>query len=89
MNILTDAKNLTATTKPAGGKVRMTPSEAFVETLVAHKVKDVFGIVGSAYMDALDLFPGAGIRLVSVAHEQNAAHMADGYGRGKRSRASM
>ena len=59
----------------------MTPSEAFIETLVAHKVKDVFGIVGSAYMDALDLFPGAGIRLVSVAHEQNAAHMADGYGR--------
>ena len=81
MNIMTDAKNLTATTKPAGGKVRMTPSEAFIETLVAHKVKDVFGIVGSAYMDALDLFPGAGVRLVSVAHEQNAAHMADGYGR--------
>ena len=81
MNIMTDAKNLTATTKPAGGKVRMTPSEAFIETLVAHKVKDVFGIVGSAYMDALDLFPGASVRLVSVAHEQNAAHMADGYGR--------
>jgi len=81
MNIMTDAKNLAATTKPAGGKVRMTPSEAFIETLVAHKVKDVFGIVGSAYMDALDLFPGAGVRLVSVAHEQNAAHMADGYGR--------
>ena len=59
----------------------MTPSEAFVETLVAHKVKDVFGIVGSAYMDALDLFPGAGIRLITVAHEQNAAHMADGYAR--------
>ena len=36
---------------------RMTPSEAFVETLVAHGVKDVFGIVGSAYMDALDIFP--------------------------------
>jgi sulfoacetaldehyde acetyltransferase len=81
MNIMTDAKNLTAIARPAGGKVRMTPSEAFIETLVAHKVKDVFGIVGSAYMDALDLFPGAGVRLVSVAHEQNAAHMADGYGR--------
>ena len=81
MNIMTDAKNLATTPKAAGGKVRMTPSEAFIETLVAHKVKDVFGIVGSAYMDALDLFPGAGIRLYSVAHEQNAAHMADGYGR--------
>ncbi|HZT20819.1 MAG TPA: sulfoacetaldehyde acetyltransferase [Dongiaceae bacterium] len=60
---------------------RMTPSEAFVETLVAHGVKDVFGIVGSAYMDALDLFEPAGIRFISVAHEQGAAHMADGYSR--------
>jgi sulfoacetaldehyde acetyltransferase len=59
----------------------MTPSEAFVETMVAHGVRDVFGIVGSAYMDALDLFPAAGIRFISVAHEQNAAHMADGYSR--------
>ena len=48
----------------------MTPSEAFVETLVAQGVTDVFGIVGSAYMDALDLFPLAGIRFISVAHEQ-------------------
>jgi len=60
---------------------RISASEAFVETLVAHGVTDVFGIVGSAYMDALDLFPGAGIRFISVAHEQNAAHMADGYSR--------
>jgi len=59
----------------------MTPSEAFVETLVANGVRDVFGIVGSAYMDAHDLFPLAGIRFISVAHEQNAAHMADGYAR--------
>jgi sulfoacetaldehyde acetyltransferase len=59
----------------------MTPSEAFVETLVAQGVKDVFGIVGSAYMDALDLFPAAGIRFISVAHEQGGGHMADGYSR--------
>ena len=59
----------------------MTASEAFCETLVAQGVKDTFGIVGSAYMDAHDLFPAAGIRFVSVAHEQNAAHMADGYSR--------
>lgn len=32
-------------------------------------------------MDSLDLFPSAGIRFVSVQHEQNAAHMADGYAR--------
>ena len=63
------------------GRHTMTPSEAFVETLVAQGVTDVFGIVGSAYMDALDLFPAAGIRFVMVAHEQGAAHMADGYAR--------
>jgi len=59
----------------------MTNSEAFVESLVAHKVTDVFGIVGSAFMDALDMFPAAGIRFISVQHEQNSAHMADGYSR--------
>lgn len=60
---------------------RMTPSEAFVETLVAHGVTDVFGIVGSAYMDALDIFPAAGIRFIPTVHEQGSAHMADGYAR--------
>ena len=60
---------------------RMTPSEAFVETLVAQGVRHIFGIVGSAYMDALDLFEPAGIRFISVAHEQGAGHMADGYSR--------
>ncbi len=76
MNTMTDAPNLAI-----AGRHRMTPSEAFVETLVAHGVKDVFGIVGSAYMDALDLFPLAGIRFISVAHEQGGGHMADGYSR--------
>ncbi len=60
---------------------RMTPSEAFVETLVAQGVTDVFGIVGSAYMDALDIFPAAGIRFIPTVHEQGSAHMADGYSR--------
>jgi sulfoacetaldehyde acetyltransferase len=62
-------------------KQRMTPSEAFVETLASRDVKVVFGIVGSAFMDALDIFPAAGIRFLPVAHEQGAAHMADGYAR--------
>ena len=60
---------------------RMTPSEAFVETLVANDVEYVFGIVGSAYMDALDIFEPAGIKFIPVAHEQGAGHMADGYSR--------
>ncbi|MEN9862496.1 MAG: sulfoacetaldehyde acetyltransferase [Polynucleobacter sp.] len=63
------------------GPQKMTPSEAFVETLVANKVKDIFGIMGSAFMDAMDIFAPAGIRLIPVVHEQGAAHMADGYAR--------
>ena len=39
------------------GVQKMTPSEAFIETLVAQGVTDVFGIVGSAFMDALDICP--------------------------------
>ncbi|SDR17521.1 sulfoacetaldehyde acetyltransferase [Rhizobiales bacterium GAS113] len=60
---------------------KMSASEAFVETLAAQGVSHVFGIVGSAYMDALDLFEAAGIRFISVAHEQGAGHMADGFSR--------
>lgn len=63
------------------GVQKMTPSEAFVETMVANGVKDMFGIMGSAFMDAMDIFAPAGIRLIPVVHEQGAAHMADGYSR--------
>jgi sulfoacetaldehyde acetyltransferase len=59
----------------------MTPSEAFVETMAANGVTDMFGIMGSAFMDAMDIFAPAGIRLIPVVHEQGAAHMADGYSR--------
>ncbi len=78
-----------AAKKPAATKSRtvvtgvqkMTPSEAFVETLVANNVTDMFGIMGSAFMDAMDIFAPAGIRLIPVVHEQGAGHMADGYAR--------
>ena len=60
---------------------KMTPSEAIVETLVAEGVDHVSGIVGSAFMDMLDLFPTAGIRFIPVRHEQSAAHMEDGFTR--------
>ena len=63
------------------GVQRMTPSEAFVETLVAQGVTDIFGIMGSAFMDAMDIFTPAGIRFISTVHEQGAGHMADGYSR--------
>lgn len=63
------------------GVQKMTPSEAFVETLVANDVRHIFGIMGSAFMDAMDIFAPAGITLIPVVHEQGAAHMADGYAR--------
>ncbi len=73
---MTATKNLA----PAGPQ-KMTPSEAFVETLAANGVTEMFGIMGSAFMDAMDIFAPAGIRLIPVVHEQGAGHMADGYAR--------
>ena len=48
---------------------------------MANGVTEMFGIMGSAFMDAMDIFAPAGIRLIPVVHEQGAAHMADGYAR--------
>ena len=69
-----------STATPTGPQ-KMTPSEAFVETLAANGVQHIFGIMGSAFMDAMDIFAPAGISLIPVVHEQGAAHMADGYAR--------
>jgi sulfoacetaldehyde acetyltransferase len=70
----------TADSKSTGPQA-MTPSEAFVETMAANGVTEMFGIMGSAFMDAMDIFAPAGIRLIPVVHEQGAGHMADGYSR--------
>ncbi|RJF95640.1 sulfoacetaldehyde acetyltransferase [Noviherbaspirillum saxi] len=72
---------LAAATPASTGPQPMTPSEAFVETMAANGVTDIFGIMGSAFMDAMDIFAPAGIRLIPVVHEQGAGHMADGYSR--------
>lgn len=63
------------------GVQKMTPSEAFVETMASNGVTDIFGIMGSAFMDAMDIFTAAGIRFIPVVHEQGSGHMADGYAR--------
>ena len=60
---------------------KMTPSEAMTEVLVQEGVNHVSGILGSAFMDMLDLFPAAGIDFISVGHEQTAGHMEDAYAR--------
>lgn len=62
-------------------KLKMTPSEAIVETLLKEGITHISGILGSAFMDMLDLLPTAGIRFIGVRHEQSAAHMEDGYAR--------
>ena len=59
----------------------ITGSEALVEALRLESVDTIFGIVGSAFMDPLDIFPRAGLRFIQVRHEQNAALMAEGYAR--------
>jgi sulfoacetaldehyde acetyltransferase len=76
-----NAPQLLGARSVVSGVQKMTPSEAFVETLVAQGVDTMFGIMGSAFMDAMDIFAPAGIRLISVVHEQGAGHMADGYAR--------
>ncbi len=78
---IAEVKKSAAKREPVQGAQKMTSSEAFVETLVSNDVTDIFGIMGSAFMDAMDIFAPAGIRLVPVVHEQGAAHMADGYAR--------
>ncbi|MBG3878519.1 sulfoacetaldehyde acetyltransferase [Desulfovibrio oxamicus] len=60
---------------------KMTPSEAMAEVLVQEGVTHVSGILGSAFMDLLDLFPAAGIDFISVRHEQTAGHMEDAFTR--------
>lgn len=75
------AKMETETKPTQRTKVKMTPSEAIVETLVAEGIDHMTGILGSAFMDMLDLLPAAGIRFIPVRHEQSAAHMEDAYTR--------
>jgi sulfoacetaldehyde acetyltransferase len=80
MNTMTEARNLAAS-RIGAGKLRMTAAAAFVETLAAHRVREAFGVIGANSLDTLDPLRAAGIRLVSVARGQSAAHMADGYAR--------
>ena len=57
--------------------MRMHPSEACVETLVAQGSTHDSGIVGSASMHALAPFPLAGIPYISTAHERHVPQLAD------------
>jgi sulfoacetaldehyde acetyltransferase len=80
MNTMTEARNLEPAQR-AAGRTHLGAPEALVETLVAHQIKEVFGVIGAPRPEAADLLPGAGIRMLSVARRESAAHMAHGYGR--------
>ncbi|PMR67355.1 hypothetical protein [Halomonas heilongjiangensis] len=57
---------------------RAIPSEAFVETLVAQGMTELFGTMGSTFMDAIDIFAPAGICLTPVvnSYQHNASFPA-------------
>ena len=58
-----------------------TGGEALVAALRELDVEVAFGLPGVHNLAAWRAFPGSGIRLVGVRHEQTAAYAADGYAR--------
>ncbi len=60
----------------------MSGGQAVVELLKAERVRHIFGIVGSSFLDVLDaLYDDRSVAYVNVRHEQGAAFMADGLAR--------
>ena len=59
-----------------------TGGRAVVELLKAEGVRQIFGIVGSTFLDVLDtLYDDSSVEYINVRHEQAAAFMADGLAR--------
>jgi thiamine pyrophosphate-dependent acetolactate synthase large subunit-like protein len=60
----------------------MSAGRAVVELLKAEGVRHVFGIVGSTFLDVLDvLHDDRSVEYINVRHEQGGAFMADGLAR--------
>ena len=56
--------------------------KAVVECLKAHKIKYVFGLIGSATMELFDaLYDEENIKFIDVRDERTGTHMADAYAR--------
>jgi acetolactate synthase I/II/III large subunit len=59
-----------------------TGGRAVVELLKTEGVRQIFGIVGSTFLDVLDrLYDDSSVEYINVRHEQAAAFMADGLAR--------
>lgn len=61
---------------------RMSGGQALIESLRVEEVGCVFGLIGSATMEAFDaLYDADDIRFIGVRDERTGTHMADGYAR--------
>ncbi|MEE2617139.1 MAG: biosynthetic-type acetolactate synthase large subunit [Candidatus Poribacteria bacterium] len=60
----------------------MRGANLLIESLKHEDVEHIFGVQGGAAMPIFDaLYEAKGIQLISMRHEQGAAHAADGYAR--------
>ena len=60
----------------------MRGADLLIESLKHEDVEYIFGVQGGAAMPIFDaLYEAKGIQLISMRHEQGAAHAADGYAR--------
>ncbi|MCH2403921.1 MAG: biosynthetic-type acetolactate synthase large subunit [Thaumarchaeota archaeon] len=62
----------------------LTGSDALIKALEYEEVEGIFGLPGGANLPIYDSLYDSDIRHMLVRHEQNAAHMADGYARASR-----
>lgn len=65
--------------------MKLTGSQIVIETLIEQGVTDVFGYPGGQVLNIYDALYAASDRInhILTAHEQGAAHAADGYARAK------
>ena len=62
----------------------MVGADALIEALKKEGVKGIFGLPGGANLPMYDSLYKSELRHILARHEQNAAHMADGYARASR-----
>src|SRR5437899_2625386 len=71
-----------SSTRGARSVAEINSGQAVIELLKAEQVRHIFGIVGSTFLDVLDvLYDDKSVEYINVRHEQGAAFMADGLAR--------
>ena len=64
--------------------IETTGADALIKALDNEGVKGIFGLPGGANLPIYDSLYDSDVRHILARHEQNAAHMADGYARASR-----